>query len=588
MVILGIMLILVGSYLSIFIAKIDFIKSSLELVPAVVPSEFVVNSITFIIVYLFYYMFEKAKNKKIFTDIETINTELNRFLTEKEFELESSKTPLFHQNVILLNSCFKEYKTLSETTTKKIDKLEETVENLEDMVDLQTTLVCKVNESGKILKANKRFLKFLAFENEVKLNMKTKSVKELFDDDLGDNWLYELLHQEVKVSLKGVEFLLKIEKVDREQYYVLSLINITKFEEEKRELEKKTLYTNENLKSEMAINKTLEICMIRIHNYENYATTFGSGILEVFEDKFVEKLKSLGYDEIFKIQNDIFAVYDLKVDFEHYKKILEESIILSVGGDEYIFNPRIVLASGVNFNQAYQQILESSHTLVSKEKDDVKYHLEIVNVVNKALIKNKVILGYKVIENQNNTILIYPSIKDEYGSNIIDQNMVISIAREFNLYLAMMKQVLINNVNLLKNYKIIIDVKSEDLLSSTLLADLLSLITREELLIVFNVDINSKYSVVLPILKQIKSHAQLGLKHVGRGYLPFKDIYALKIEYIEIDESIINLIKANPQWKFLLDSIKLLISAQKTRLLANNYKEENIFRISNQLKVYEN
>ena len=183
--------------------------------------------------------------------------------------------------------------------------------------------------------------------------------------------------------------------------------------------------------------------------------------------------------------------------------------------------------------------------------------------------------------------MIYPSIKDEYGSSIIDQNMVISIAREFNLYLAMIKQVLINNLNLLKNYKIVIDVKSEDLLSSTILSDLLALIGREELQIVFNVEINSEYSLISPILVKIKSVSQLGLKNVGNGYISFKDIYALKMEYLEIDNSICDLMKSNPQWKFLLDSLKLIVSAQKTKLLSTNYKDDKVFRVSNQMKIYE-
>jgi EAL domain-containing protein (putative c-di-GMP-specific phosphodiesterase class I) len=118
-----------------------------------------------------------------------------------------------------------------------------------------------------------------------------------------------------------------------------------------------------------------------------------------------------------------------------------------------------------------------------------------------------------------------------------------------------------------------------------MLVDLLSLIKREDLMAVFNVNINSKYSIVKPLLKQIKSYAQLGFKNIGSGYINFIDIYALKVEYLEIDEKLSELVDKEEEWKFLVDSVKLIIKAQKSKLISSKYKDENIKKISNEIKI---
>ncbi len=586
MIIVGIVLILMGSYLSIYLAHLDVVKNALSFIPPFIPIEFVMNSIAFILVYVIYSFIEKAKYKSLFKDIENMNSAISKFISDKQLgKLEINSA--FMQNTLnLLQNMEKEYQKINFKTKSKIETLQKEVEDLENMIDLENILVCKVNENAKVEKANKRFLKFFGFENEVKLNMNTKNVLKLFDGILEEKYLNELLHQEYKIKLKDREFLLKIEKVENKDSYVITLLDITNFEKEKKEIEKKVLYVKDNLKSAQAINKTFETTMIRMLNYETYAEHLGAGILEVFEEAFVERIHSLGYDEIFKVQNDIFAVYASKVDYERYKKVLEDTIKIVVAGESYIFNPKVVLASGVNFDQAYQQMLESTKTLISKEKTNVKYHPEIIRLLNKAIENNNIVLGYKAIEGQNDAIIVTPVIEDEYGAPV-GEEIVLNLAREFNLYLMMIKELFINNLNIVKNYKVIIDVTTEELLATTILSDLLSLIKREDLFVIFNVEINSNYSVVFPILKQIKSFAQLGIKNVGRGYISFRDVYALKVEYLEVDDSIIQLIRTNPQWKFLLDSVKMLVSAQKTKLLANHYKDNKVLKISDKLKTYK-
>ena len=586
MIILGIVLILMGSYASIYLAHLDIVKNALSFVPPFVPIEFVMNSIVFILVYIIYSLMEKAKYNALFKDIETINSAIDKFISDKEIGELEIESPFMRNTLNLLHKMEKEYQKSNDKIKNKIEILQNEVENLETMIDLENILVCKVNENAKVEKANKRFLKFFGFENEVKLNMNTKNVLKLFDGILEEKYLNELLHKEYKIKLKGREFLLKIEKVENKDSYVITLLDITDFEKEKKEIEKKVLYVKNNLKSAQAINKVFETTMIRMLNYETYAEHLGLGILEVFEEAFVERIQSLGYEEIFKVQNDIFAIYASKVEYEKYKKVLEETIKIVVAGETYIFNPKVVLASGVNFDQAYQQILESTKTLISKEKRDVKYHPEIIRLLNKAIENNNIVLGYKAIEGQNDAIIVTPVIEDEYGAPV-GEEIVLNLAREFNLYLMLVKELLINNLNILKNHKIIIDVTSEELLSTTILVDLLSLIRREDLFVIFNVDIHSNYSVVFPILKQIKSFAQLSIKNVGRGYISFRDVYALKVEYLEVDDSIIQLIRTNPQWKFLLDSVKILVSGQRTKLLANNYKDDKVLKISDKLKTYK-
>jgi len=586
MVVLGIVLILIGSYFSIYLAKLELIKDFLSFLPTFIPTEFVINSIAFIIVYIIYNFIEKAKNRALFEEIDKINNLLNQFISDKTVDDIEISSPHLKTTMHLINNMEKDYQKQTQKIQSKLNNLELEIDEYKNILNLENILVCEVNEAGKVKKANKKFLEFFEFDSEMKFNMTFKKINFALGEEFENIYLNELLHQERKITINGKELLLKVEKSDLDSY-IISLIDISDFEKEKREIEKKVLYANGNLKSVKAINKTFQIVMIRILNYENYAAYLGRGIMDVFEEKFVEKIKSLGYDEIFKVQNDIFAIYDLQIDYEKYKKILEDTIKVSVAGDTYIFNPKVILGGGVNYDQAYQQILESSKTLISKAKDSVKYHPEIIKLINNSITNNNVLLGYRIIEDKDDTVMITPVIRDEYGS-LIDENITEHIIREFNLYLMTIKQLIINNINMLKHHQVIINVTSEELLSTTILADLLSLIKREDLFVIFNIEINSKYSIIYPILKQIKSYAQLGIKNVGKGYISFKDIYALKIDYLEIDSSIVELINKNSQWEFLLDSIKILVSAQNTKLLAYDYKDKKIFKISSELKTYQN
>ena len=583
---MGLFLILVASYVSIYVVQMDSIKKILPELPGFLSYEFIVVSVVFILAYFIYLMLEKIKMNKFYEDIENINNVLSNFVSEKTFKEVELNTHQFNSTYTLVKNLIKEYEKLQTNLGTKIKKLEDTNEQLSELLNLENVSVCKINVNGKLIKANQKFLKFVNFENESKFNLKVKSLKDIIDTELEKEWI-DYDNQTIKIKMKDIDYLLYVNKINKKLEYVLTFIDISKFEEEKKELERKTLYFNKYLKSEKAMNKLQKTTMIRILNYENYAAHLGKSIMELFEDEFIEKVKNLGYEEIFKIQNNTFAVYDFKVNFEKYKKVLEESIKILVAGDEYIFNPKVVLASGLNYEQAYQQVIESGYTLISKQKDDYKYPLDTIKQINKAILNNTILLGYKLIQNKDNIMFIYPSVKDDITLRLIEEDMVVNIAREFNLYLVMIKQLIISNLHIIKNYKIIIDVASADLLSTTMLTDLLLLIKREELSVVFNVDINSKYNLVLPILKQIRSVAQLSIKNVGKGYISFKDLYVLKVEYLEIDNSIVDLMKQNPQWKFLLDSVKLLISGQNTKLLAYNYSDDKVLKIENELKIYE-
>jgi len=583
---IGIFLVLIASYVSIYVVQLGEMKKVLPKLPSFISYEFIVVAIVFTIFYFVYLFFEKLKMKKFYNDIEKINSVLSSFVSEKSFKETTIETYRLQSTYKFIKSCIEEYEKLNQKCNTQIKSLQENNKNLLELLNGEEVMVCKINNNGKLIKANQKFLKFFNYDSEVKFNMAVKNIKELFDTELENEWI-EYDNVAIKIKIHNIDYLLHIKKVISHLEYILTFIDISEFEKEKKELERKALYFNKYLKSEKAMNKLRETTMIRILNYENYAAHLSKGIMELFEDQFIERIKDLGYDEIFKIQNNTFAIYALKVDYDKYKKVLEESIKVSLADDEFIFNPKVALGGGLNYEQAYQQIIESGYTLISKQKDTYKYPIDFIKLVNKAILDDHILLGYKMIENDDNIMFIYPSIQDTITLNMLNQDMIINIAREFNLYLIMLKQVIINNLQMIKNYKIIIDVTSGDLLATTMLSDLLLLIKREELDVVFNVDINSKYKLVLPILKQIKSFAQLSIKNVGKGYISFKDLYVLKVEYMEIDDSIIELIKTNPQWEFLLDSVKLLVSAQKTKLLAYNYSDDKVLKISNKLKIYE-
>ena len=575
----GIVGILVSSIIVTYLLRLEIIKQTYNLS---IPYEFIVVSGIFLIAFFVYYFIQSQKFKSIIKELEKLNLELNNFITSQKFSIETQNSYLAN-TFVLLNKIFNDFiQTLSEDI-QKAAFLENEKNQLEEILDLESVYILEITISGKVVRANKPFLKFLNFKNETQLNMKIKHIYDIFEEEIEDE-ISNLIGKEIKVTIKNKKFSLYIEKVSKDMLYVMTLIDITHFEEEKNNIIKQVEYASKNLKNLFSINKSKEILMIRILNYDNYASYLGSAVMDIFIENFVEKIKTMGYEDIFKVQNNTFAVYDFNVNFEQYKTILEENIIITVGKDRYIFNPKVILASGVNFEQAYQQILESGKTLISKQKVSSKYNLEIIKIINKVIYSDSIKLGYKYIINNKDTIIIYPVIVDEYG-NVLPQDEVEGIAREFNLYLYMLKQVIINHINIIKNYKIIVNVSSEDLFAMTMLKDLASFIKREELMIVFNVSINSKYSLIYPILKYIKSFAQIGIRNVGHGYISFKDIYTLKVGYLELDDGIMQLAKEDKKWEFLINSIKLLVSEQNTKLLSNIYNDDKIYQISKDIKI---
>ena len=79
--------------------------------------------------------------------------------------------------------------------------------------------------------------------------MALKDIREIFDNELPQRWLNDLLDEEMEVVIKKVKFMLHIEKVERLPEYVLTLIDITEFEKQKAELEYERNYVNDNLKN---------------------------------------------------------------------------------------------------------------------------------------------------------------------------------------------------------------------------------------------------------------------------------------------------------------------------------------------------
>jgi hypothetical protein len=583
MFLLGVFVVIVSSYASFYLISLELFKEFF--LDMGIPYEFSIMNIVFFVGFILYYL-TSVRNNQIYNEIGQLNESIKHFLMTYDKKNLEFKTPILQHTLKLVIDFMNEYKELKENSNKKIHTYKEIADSLIDVFDLQSVLVVKVNQDGKVIKANKKLLKFLAYDSEVKLNMNVKNIADIFDEKMPQRWLNDSLGEDLEISIKKVKFRMHIEKVERVPEYVITLIDITEFEEQKKRLEYERNFINKNLKTKSAINKSFEITMIRMLNYDNYAEHLGTGILELFEERISEKINSLGYDEIFKVQDDIFAVYGMEVDFNQHKKILEETIIVEIGEDKYIFNPQIILGSGVNFEQARQQIVESSKTLIARQKEESKYSPEIIKLVNESVLKEEIYLGYTQIQNHPNTLIIEPLIKDGYSNSLVSRDIVMPLAEEFNLYLQMLKILLLNNINLLKDKKLILNVTSLDLSSTTILSDLLTLIKRDELDVVFNVDINSNYSTIYPILKSIKAYAQLGIRRVGKGYISFRDLYALKIDYLEIDDSIIELIHSNPQWKFLVDAVKIIVKGQNSKLIAKKYKDEKIFQISDNFKVY--
>jgi len=54
-------------------------------------------------------------------------------------------------------------------------------------------------------------------------------------------------------------------------------------------------------------------------------------------------------------------------------------------------------------------------------------------LVNENVLNEKVYLGYTIAENQRNTIIIEPVIKDEYSGTLVNKDTVLSLAEDFNI-----------------------------------------------------------------------------------------------------------------------------------------------------------
>jgi len=562
---IGIVLVLVSSYLSSLIIGHKIFSSLYNLSFF---NDFTAILLVFCIAFVIYYIFQSLAYKKLNKEITLLNNRLSEYTnttqdTQTEIEL---KTPILKRTFNIVKSIIEKQTQLQKNLEQKLNNLQFDYKNMEEIMDYEDVVVFKINKSGKVVKANQKALSVLGIKSEGKLNLKYKNIEEIFDTKLPNNWLETPIQE---VFLNNKKYKMSVSELYNKAEYVLSLVDITDFDKKCCELENKLYSVSEHIKTSHSLNKSFEILMIKVVNYDRYIEHFSSAILELFDDAFAQRIASLGYKEVFRVSDGLFAVYDLHPPFDKYKKILEENLIVNIANNEYIFNPIIVMGSGVNYDQARQQISETSRTFVNKVKDKFKYNLEEIKVLNECLKDAKVVLGYRMVS--DGAIFIYPFIKDPYNEEIKN---VTQIAREFNFYLQFMKVLLLGHLPYFKDKKLIINVTSDDLLSHTLLMDILSLIQREELNVVFNVKIDSKYKIIFPVLKMLKSYVQIGFGNIGNSFVNFKDIYLLKVEYLEVDESVVKLLKNDNNWRFLLGSIKMLVSAQKTKVLLEDYPGE--------------
>ena len=571
--ILGLILSIVGGYLYLyFLQDITIPSLDKEL------SHLVVLSGVFLGCFIIYYLIDKIIESKFLKQLDILNQEITMAEKENSFDESKITDKKLKHIAFIINSLLVNYKNIESKLKKELLVKDEDLEMLEDMLDYTDgVLLARVSESNKLIKGNKSFFKFFNIENEVKFNLQYKSVTEIFDDEIS---LSESNNNEV--NIKGYHFLLDIVKIPKRMEFIFALRDVSIIHNKLIQTENKLYYANKNLFTIHKLNPKMETLLIKILNFENYVELLPEDILELFEENFVNRIKELGYNEVFKVDANIYAVYDLKVDFNKYKKTLEDSLLIEFSGGNFEANPRVILASGVNFSQAYQQIMISAKTMISKIKDENKYEFEDIKDVNKSIINKNVKLGLKKIKGLKNHCFIYPIITSMSNSNY---NISLKIARELNIYLPAVKSAILNNLATIRDLTIIIDINTDELLSTTLLIDLLSAIKREGLDVVFNVDITSKYDVVYPILRQIKAYAKLSIKNGGRGFLSFKDIYALKIDFIEVSEDISSLVKSQPEWKFLLDSMKMLVAPQNTKLIAHNYNDEKVFEIDDNMQI---
>jgi heme/copper-type cytochrome/quinol oxidase subunit 2 len=541
-----------------------FINSNINL--GIEYQNIIVNSIVytvFVIIYYFLILYHQNKNLK------KEQQELIEILTKPQSSNKNVDFGILKELFFFVDSFIKEFKEKEKKDNFLIDELKSKIKQFENVINDSDILYITVTDKWNVTNLNQTAKHLFDVKTSYDFNKKFNSLKHIIKNKVSED-LHTLVDKEVELNILDKYYLCFVTEVEVNSF-LIKMVDISKLKKENEKLKNTVYQIHDNLFTDKKIDKFTKTTFIRILNYDRYAAYLDDTILKRFENSFVEILVKNGYSEIFKIGRDIYAVYDY-ADINYLKNELETEIVVEVVNNKFILNPIVIFGAGINYEKAKQQLFESSLSLKSAIKENIKYPFSYINFINCSILDDDISFSYRQVKDK---IMIEPYLK----STELTNGDISSYLRDFNLYLRVIHKIFVKYLSIFENQKVIINLDSSDLINSVSLGLFLKFIINNQLDVIFNVNINTHYEFSYALLKEIKIYLKIGLRNIGRGYFDFRTVYDLRVNYMEVDEKLIEYIKENPEAKKFLDGLKLITRNRKTELIAMGYKDENILEI---------
>jgi len=589
---MGFFLFLVGLIFSIsivylynYLIKVQFLKSVFIENPYITYETTLLLGLI-LLVYFVYYIFVFIGIKKYKKEFNKLNETFLEFLKDRSVEFKSNDkflAPIFETFNLFKN----QFVELERFYGEKRKELQQTKAEITEILNVQDSLIFKVTQEGKILDANKKALKFLGYTSLAELNKKYSHLGELFENEMEADWVGKNIEKTTEVVMFGRNFELYVDKIPEKQEFIVFLRDITPQKEKIAKLEN-LAYCNAQtgLKNINALDKQKRIVLIKIYNYGDYARILSEEIINLFITEFANRVQKLDFKDIYRLSKDTFAISledtDAKVDLKELKASLEKSITIFIGGQKYLFNAILLIAGGVSYEKAKKALIEASKGLMPLWDDNIKdADIGALNMLNESMFENRIYISYRQMTSiRTREVIFYiePVIKEKFtGEPIFDKNLL-QLAKQLNFYLKMVKNGILHHTDQLSGKKIFFDLDDSDMFYQNDFVELIRLLKKENIRAVFNVNIKQNYQFAYERIKILKKYGfEVSLNNIGNGYLKIKDIYALKIDYLMIDDELVFLIQKDKRWEFIIEHIEALVRYQNTSVLAKSIKRGNFF-----------
>jgi EAL domain-containing protein (putative c-di-GMP-specific phosphodiesterase class I)/PAS domain-containing protein len=573
----------VGSvYLYDYLNKIHFLKNKFVENPYIT-YDLALLLASLLVVYFIYYFFILIGLNKYKKEFKYLNETFLNFLKDRKTTFNTKDRFLFpmYETFNIFKNQFVE---LEKFYAEKRKELQQTKSEITEVLNMQNSLIFKVTQEGKILDANTKALKFLGYTSLAELNKKYSNLSQVFENDLEVDWIGKNIAKTLEVNIFKRTFEMFLDKVPAQQEFMVSLRDITVQRENLDKLIKLAYYNEQtDLKNINMIDKQKRSVLIKIYNYDDYARVMSEEIMSLFIVEFSNRIKKLDFEDVYRLSNDTFALsLNEEIDLKELKTSLEKSITIFIGGQKYLFNAILLLSEGITYEKAKKALVEAKDSLMPLyDRNIEEIDISALNMLNEAMFENRIYISYKQMTSLKTREMIFyiePVIKEKFtGEAIFDKN-VIKLSKRLNFYLKMVKNGLLNNIDKLVNKKVFIDVDDSDMFYQDDFVELIRLLKKENLKAIFNISIHKNYKFAYERIKILKKYGfEISFNNIGSSYFKIKDIYALKVDYLMLDDEIISLIKNDNRWEFILDHIEGIVSYQNTSVISKSLNRGDFF-----------